>query len=149
MAMLAAAAVCGLLFGLGLIVSGMAQPAKVLNFLDVFGRWDPSLAVVMAAALAVSTLGYALARGRERPYCAPQSFWPDRNDIDAPLVVGSGLFGVGWGLAGLCPGPALVDLATLSPKAIGFVAAMAVGMIAHDWWRDRVKLRPVVEAADG
>jgi uncharacterized protein len=130
-----AAFACGLLFGIGLLVSGMAQPAKVLNFLDLFGRWDPSLAVVMAAALAVSGLGYALAKRHPRPLFAPQGFWPSKTDIDAPLLVGSGLFGIGWGLVGLCPGPALVDLATLSAPVIVFVTAMAAGMVLHDVWQ--------------
>ena len=131
--------VCGLLFGLGLLISGMAQPAKVLDFLDFAGiakgTWDPSLAVVMAAALAVSALGYRVARGRNKPMLASQSVWPTRTDIDAPLVFGAALFGVGWGLVGLCPGPALVDLVTLSPKVFVFVAAMVLGMMLHDrWW---------------
>lgn len=131
MAMLAAFG-CGLLFGLGLLISGMTQPAKVLNFLDFAGTWDPTLAVVMAAALAVSSLGYRYARLRNAPVFAAQSFWPTRNDIDAPLVFGSVLFGVGWGLVGLCPGPALVNFVTLTPKVFVFVAAMVVGMIVHD-----------------
>jgi uncharacterized membrane protein YedE/YeeE len=141
-----AAALCGILFGFGLIVSGMAQPAKVLNFLDLFGRWDPSLAFVMAAALAVSGAGYALAKRRARPFAAPQWNWPAGNVIDAPLVTGACLFGLGWGLVGLCPGPALVDLATLDPKVIGFVIAMAGGMITHDAWRAGRTATVVTEA---
>ncbi len=117
MAALVSAAFCGIVFGLGLLISGMAQPAKVQNFLDLFGRWDPSLAVVMAAALAVSWAGFALARRRAQPTFAPQWSWPDRTEIDAPLVAGSALFGIGWGLIGLCPGPALVDILTGSPQA--------------------------------
>src|SRR5262245_25937236 len=128
----AVAFLCGLIFGIGLLVSGMAQPTKVLNFLDLFGTWDMSLAFVMAAALMVSGVGYGLARQRERPLFASQNFWPNRSDIDAPLITGAIIFGVGWGLAGLCPGPALVNLATLSPEVIVFVAAMAAGMIVHD-----------------
>jgi uncharacterized protein len=145
-----AAAFCGILFGFGLIVSGMAQPAKVLNFLDLFGTWDPSLAVVMAAALVVSGAGYALARRRERPLVAPVAQWPTKTDIDRPLVVGSIMFGAGWGLVGLCPGPALVDLATLSPQVIVFVFAMAAGMILHDLWSARaaVSARQTAAVAD-
>ena len=143
---------CGLIFGFGLPISGMLQPAKVLGFLDIAGAWDPSLAVVMAAALAVSWAGFALARRRAQPYCAAQWNWPDRTDIDAPLIAGSALFGIGWGLVGLCPGPALVDILTGSPKLIAFVIAMAVGMIAHDAWRARTPLQlpnATAPAADG
>src|SRR5262245_52636817 len=111
-----AALICGLVFGWGLLISGMMQPAKVLAFLDVFaipdGRWDPSLAVVMAAALIVSGVGFALAKRRDRPLLAAQSLWPSKTDIDRSLVIGSVLFGAGWGLVGLCPGPALENLAT-------------------------------------
>jgi uncharacterized membrane protein YedE/YeeE len=129
--------VCGLIFGWGLLISGMVQPAKVLGFLDIFGAWDPSLAVVMAAALVVSSLGFMLAKRRQRPVLAPQSQWPTRTDIDRPLVIGAVLFGGGWGLVGLCPGPALENLATLSPRVIGFVAAMALGIVLHGLWQQR------------
>jgi uncharacterized membrane protein YedE/YeeE len=136
-----AALVCGFVFGWGLRVSGMMQPGKVLAFLDIFGIpigvWDPSLAVVMAAALAVSGAGYALAKRRAQPLFAGQSLWPTKSDIDPPLVIGSALFGAGWGLVGLCPGPALENLATLSPRVIAFVIAMAVGMAMHDAWHKR------------
>src|SRR3982751_518976 len=127
--------ICGLIFGAGLLISGMVQPNKVLGFLDIFGAWDPSLAVVMAAALAVAAPGLLLARQRARPVLAGQYFWPGKSDIDAPLVLGAGLFGVGWGLVGLCPGPALESLVTLSPGVIVFVVAMAAGMVAHDAWQ--------------
>jgi len=126
---------CGLIFGAGLLVSGMVQPAKVLAFLDVFGAWDPSLAVVMIAALAVAIPGFRLANRRSQPLLAAQSFWPTKQQIDPPLVIGSTLFGVGWGLVGLCPGPALESLATLSPGVIVFVAAMAAGMMLHGAWQ--------------
>jgi len=126
-----AALFCGLIFGFGLLISGMMQPTKVLGFLDIFGAWDPSLAVVMMAALAVSVPGFALAKRRERPVLAMQSTWPKRTDIDRSLVIGATMFGVGWGLVGLCPGPALENLATLSPPVIAFVAAMAAGMLLH------------------
>lgn len=128
--------VCGLIFGAGLLISGMAQPAKVLNFLDLFGTWDPSLALVMAAALAVSGIGFVIAKPR-KPLLAPQSLWPTHTDIDPPLIFGAVLFGSGWGLVGLCPGPALINLATLSPQVIVFVVAMGAGMALHDWWRRR------------
>src|SRR5580765_7352601 len=109
--------ICGLIFGAGLLISGMVQPTKVLGFLDIFGGWDPSLAVVMAAALAVSVPGFVLVNGRSRPLLATGSFfWPTKRDIDSPLIVGAALFGIGWGLVGLCPGPALESLATLAPS---------------------------------
>jgi uncharacterized protein len=137
----AAAFVCGLIFGTGLLISGMSQPAKVLNFLDLFGTWDPSLALVMAAALAVSGAGYALAQKRTQPLLAPRHLWPGSRDIDRPLIAGAVLFGVGWGLVGLCPGPALVDLATLMPQVIVFVAVMIGGMLLHDvWWAKRAEV---------
>jgi len=126
-----AALFCGLIFGFGLLVSGMMQPTKVLGFLDIFGAWDPSLAVVMMAALAVCVPGFALAKRRERSILAMQSTWPTRTDIDGSLIIGATMFGVGWGLVGLCPGPALENLATLSPPVIAFVAAMAAGMLLH------------------
>ena len=126
---------CGLIFGAGLLISGMVQPTRVLAFLDIFGAWDPTLAVVMAAALAVSAPGFLLAKGRSHPLLAVRNFWPGRNDIDRPLVIGSALFGVGWGLVGLCPGPALESLATLSPGVLVFVAAMAAGMVLRDLWQ--------------
>ncbi len=129
--------ICGLIFGWGLLISGMVQPAKVLAFLDIFGAWDPSLAVVMIAALAVSVPGFMLAKRRGRPILAAQSLWPAKTDIDRPLVIGSALFGAGWGLVGLCPGPALENLATLSPRVIAFVVAMAAGMALRDVWQKR------------
>jgi uncharacterized protein len=126
---------CGYIFGWGLLVSGMIQPTKVLGFLDVFGipsgAWDPSLAVVMAAGLAVAGFGYALAR-RRPPLLDSQSRWPTKTDIDRPLVAGAVLFGIGWGLVGLCPGPAIANLGTLAPGVIVFVIAMLIGMFAHD-----------------
>src|SRR5262245_9987222 len=133
----AVALVCGFIFGWGLLISAMVQPAKVIGFLDIFGAWDPSLAVVMAAALAVSAAGFRYAKLRQRPFLATESAWPTRTDIDAPLAIGATLFGVGWGLVGLCPGPALENLATLSPRVIAFVAAMAFGMILHGLWESR------------
>ena len=139
--------VCGMIFGLGLLISGMTQPPIVLGFLDVFGRWDPTLAFVMAGALAVSAAGFALARRRPRPFLAAKHLWPTRTDIDRPLVVGSILFGIGWGLVGLCPGPALENLASLSPKVIVFVIAMAVGMIAKDFWERAARAPAAVENA--
>jgi uncharacterized protein len=127
-----ASLVCGLIFGFGLLISGMVSPAKVLGFLDILGDWDPSLAVVMAAALAVSVPGFALVRARGRPVLAEQCDWPTKTTIDGPLVIGALTFGAGWGLVGLCPGPALENLASLSPQVLVFVAAMAAGMALYD-----------------
>lgn len=134
---------CGLLFGAGLLISGMTQPDKVLGFLDLFGAWDATLAFVMAGAVAVTAAGFALARQRGGPMLAEKLQWPTRRDIDAPLVAGAILFGIGWGLIGLCPGPALVNLAGLSLPMIVFVMAMAAGMIGHDLWRTRRAPAPV------
>jgi uncharacterized membrane protein YedE/YeeE len=135
-----ASLLCGFIFGLGLVISQMVSPTKVLGFLDVFGipsgTWDPSLAVVMAAGLAVTAIGYALARPRT-PIFAARNQWPMQTAIDPPLLTGATLFGIGWGLVGLCPGPAITNLATLSPGVIVFVIAMAIGMVAHDQWQSR------------
>jgi len=135
-----ASLVCGFIFGWGLLLSGMVRPDKVLSFLDILaipsGNWDPSLAVVMAVALVVSGAGYALAR-RRSPVFAPENQWPTQTAIDRPLIAGSVLFGIGWGLVGLCPGPAIENLATLSSPAIVFVVAMAVGTLVHDLWYAR------------
>lgn len=131
---------CGFVFGWGLLISGMIQPDKVLGFLDVLaipaGNWDPSLAVVMAAALAVTAPGYILAR-RRSPLFATQNQWPKQTVIDRPLVAGAALFGIGWGLVGLCPGPAIENLATGSPSVVVFVVAMAIGMLAYHLWERR------------
>jgi uncharacterized membrane protein YedE/YeeE len=148
-----AAFLCGLMFGTGLVVSGMTDTAKVLGFLDVLaipkGGWDPTLAIVMAAALIVSIPGFALARQRGRPVLADIAAWPTRTDIDRPLIVGAVLFGAGWGLVGLCPGPAITNLATLSPPVLLFVIAMIAGMAAHAIWRRRVRHLASLAAADG
>ena len=128
---------CGLIFGAGLLISGMTDPDKVLGFLDIFGAWDATLAFVMAGAVAVSAAGFALARRRGAPLLASSFQWPTRRDIDGPLVVGAVLFGVGWGLVGICPGPALVNLAGLSLPVIVFVGAMVIGMIGYELWPAR------------
>ncbi len=130
---------CGLVFGFGLVISGMTQPAKVLGFLDLLGLrtggWDPTLAFVMAGAIAVAAPGLALAHRRTRPILTPASAWPTRSDIDRPLIAGAVLFGIGWGLVGLCPGPAIANLAAFSPRVVVFVIAMGIGMLALDFWR--------------
>jgi uncharacterized membrane protein YedE/YeeE len=142
---------CGLIFGTGLLVSGMMQPSKVLGFLDLCGAWDPSLAVVMAAALAVAWPGFAYARRRGQPVLAAKSWWPTASAIDPPLVIGSVLFGIGWGLVGLCPGPAVENLATGSASVFVFVLAMIGGMLLQRAWHQRNSATPSVlaTAADG
>jgi uncharacterized protein len=137
MPMILASFLCGLIFGAGLLISGMTQPQKVLGFLDIFGAWDATLAFVMAGAVAVSAIGFALARRSAVPVFAARFSWPERCDIDAPLVAGAILFGIGWGLVGICPGPALVNLAGLSLPIVVFVAAMVLGMLGHELWQRR------------
>lgn len=124
---------CGLLFGLGLIVSGMANPAKVLGFLDVTGAWDPSLAFVMAGAIAVAMPAFALVKLRPRPLLGGPIEAPAAYPIDRRLVGGSLLFGIGWGIAGFCPGPAVVAMAWVGGKALLFVGAMLAGMGLFAW----------------
>ena len=118
----------GLIFGVGLIISHMIDPEKVLAFLDVAGRWDPSLAFVLLGAGAVSSVGYLLGRWRSVPLLAAQFEIPNRRDLDARLIIGAAFFGVGWGLVGLCPGPALVDLPLAGLQGFLFLAAMLAGM---------------------
>ena len=123
----------GLLFGLGLIVSGMADPAKVLGFLDLAGQWDPSLALVMGGAIAIGLPAFTLARNRQRTLLGEPMQLPTARTIDRRLVLGSLLFGVGWGIAGICPGPALVLLGMASGKGLAFVLAMLAGMLLFRW----------------
>jgi uncharacterized protein len=118
----------GLVFGLGLIVSGMTDPSKVLGFLDLAGLWDPSLAFVMGGAIAVGFFAFAVARKRTTSFLGGSMHLPTPKDIDRRLVIGSLVFGAGWGLAGFCPGPAIVSAGAGQPKAIVFVVAMLVGM---------------------
>ncbi|AKM29768.1 hypothetical protein AB870_06040 [Pandoraea faecigallinarum] len=121
----------GLVFGLGLMLAGMANPTKVLGFLDVAGRWDPSLAFVMGGAVAVGLVGFRLARSQALAWTGEPRVWPALRGLDRRLVIGALLFGVGWGLAGICPGPAWVLLGAGSDKALLFVVAMIVGMALH------------------
>jgi uncharacterized protein len=126
-----AAFAAGLVFGLGLILSGMSDPGKVIGFLDVAGSWDPSLAFVMAGAILVGVLAFALARRRARAFFGGAIELPTRRDIDLRLLAGSLVFGIGWGLAGFCPGPALVSFGSGQDKAAVFVVAMLAGMLAY------------------
>jgi uncharacterized membrane protein YedE/YeeE len=120
----------GLLFGAGLALSGMVNPMKVVNFLDLFGTWDPTLIFVMGAGLAVTFVGYRLVLGRQKPLYAEGFSLPAITGIDARLIGGSVLFGAGWGLTGFCPGPAIASLVFGFWPSVLFVAAMAIGMIA-------------------
>jgi uncharacterized protein len=142
----------GLVFGLGLLVSGMSDPAKVLNFLDLggirAGTWDPSLAFVMAGAIAVALTGYKLVLKRSQPLFAEKFYLPGRDDIDLRVVVGPAIFGVGWGLVGFCPGPALTALGFGAPAAFLFVVAMLAGMVLARWIAGRPSLSGVVTPAD-
>ncbi len=128
----------GVTFGLGLAISGMTHPAKVQNFLDITGRWDPSLACVMGGGLCASALAYQFARRRSAPLLAKRFFLPDKTKLDARLIGGSALFGVGWAAAGMCPGPALANMAlpafgiSTMTSVAPFCAAMAIGMRAVD-----------------
>lgn len=122
------ALLAGLIFGMGLIVSGMANPAKVLGFLDLAGKWDPSLVLVMAGAIAVGSIGFAMARKRKHSLFGTPILLPATTRIDRRLLAGSAVFGAGWGLAGFCPGPALVSAGGGEAKAMLFVIAMLVGM---------------------
>ncbi len=131
-ARLAVALLAGVLFGLGLSLSGMVDPARVLGFLNLAGRWDPSLAFVLGGALLVAVPGVMVQRRLARPVLDEQFHLPQARAVDARLVFGAALFGIGWGLAGFCPGPALAALSLGLAPVVLFVAAMAVGMVAHD-----------------
>jgi uncharacterized protein len=133
----------GLVFGLGLIVSGMANPAKILGFLDLSGSWDPSLAFVMAGAIAVGLIAFAIAGKRTVSILGADMKLPTARHIDRRLVGGSLLFGIGWGVAGFCPGPGLVALGMGEAKAAVFVAAMLVGMALFEGLERRKKSRPL------
>lgn len=124
----------GVVFTIGLGVAGMTDPAKVHDFLDVSGHFDPSLAAVMAAAVGVGLLSSWLMRRRARPALAERYELPTDKRIDRRLIVGSVLFGAGWGLSGYCPGPALASVVTLAPGALVFVTAMLCGMVGHSLW---------------
>jgi uncharacterized membrane protein YedE/YeeE len=124
--------VVGLMFGVGLMASGMTDPGKVIGFLDLFGAWDPSLALVMGGAVVVGFFAFALAKKRTTTFLGGALRFPTTNQMDKPLVIGSLLFGAGWGLGGFCPGPALVSMADGQSKAMLFVAAMLVGMLGFE-----------------
>lgn len=138
--------VSGLLFGAGLTLSGMTDPARVRGFLDVAGRWDPTLAFVMGGAVLVMAVAWRIQSRMTRPLFGEKFSLPDRRDFDARLILGSALFGIGWGLAGLCPGPAIASLAVAPAAVLPFVAAMLAGMALHSLIPERV-LRPQPQGA--
>jgi uncharacterized membrane protein YedE/YeeE len=121
----------GFLFGIGLWVSGMANPKKVLGFLDVTGDWDASLMLVMGGAVAVTLTGFRFLASRKAPLLAEKFMLPNKKEIDLPLVAGAAIFGIGWGIAGYCPGPAITAVSTLSTESIVFVSAMIAGGFLH------------------
>ena len=127
----------GLLFGLGLIISGMSNPAKVLGFLDLAGLWDPSLIGVMGGAVAVGLLGFRIGRQRGTTLLGNKISWPTATRVDRPLLVGSALFGIGWGLGGYCPGPAIAGLGLGNDELVWFLPAMLAG----GWLRQRIAPR--------
>lgn len=131
----------GLVFGVGLLVAGMSDPAKVLNFLDVAaiqaGTWDPSLIFVMAGAIAVALVGYKFVLQRQQPLFGETFHLPSKLDLDARIISGSAIFGVGWGLVGFCPGPAFTALGSGAITGPTFIAAMVVGMVAARWTANR------------
>jgi hypothetical protein len=142
----------GLIFGLGLILSGMSNPAKVLNFLDVgglpAGTWDASLMFVMMGAIAVALVGFRLVLRRAQPFFAERFHLPTATDLDVRIIAGPAIFGIGWGLAGFCPGPALTALGFGSPSAFVFVAAMFAGMVLARWSAHLPSLARIVTPAD-
>ncbi|MBT1154611.1 YeeE/YedE family protein [Aminobacter anthyllidis] len=133
----------GLLFGIGLVVSGMSDPAKVLNFLDLFGSWDPSLAFVMGGGVITAFVGYRLVFKRQKPLAANSFQLPAEKEIDRPILVGSAIFGIGWGLGGFCPGPALTATMLGSAGTYAFLPMMFVGM----WLARTLAARRVVAPA--
>lgn len=126
-----AAFAAGAIFGLGLVISGMANPAKVLGFLDIAGNWDPTLVFVMGGAILVAFPAFQVAKRRAHPLFAEKWSLPDRKDIDPRLLAGAALFGIGWGIAGFCPGPALAALALVPGQAAIFVLSMIAGALAY------------------
>jgi uncharacterized membrane protein YedE/YeeE len=144
--------IIGVIFGLGLVLSGMSDPAKVLNFLDFAairtGSWDPSLAFVIAGAIAVTFAGYKLALKRTQPILGEKFYLPTRDDIDARVIAGPAIFGIGWGLSGFCPGPAITALGFGTKAAVIFVIAMLAGMWLARFIASRPSMSGIVTPAD-
>ena len=137
----------GLIFGMGLYLSGMTQPSKVQGFLDIFGHWDPSLAFVMAGAIAVGFLAFSVVKRRSRTFLGDELRLPPIGKVDKPLVVGSFIFGVGWGLSGVCPGPAIFNVGLFDLTAVIFVVSMAAGMAMNRPIRNMLAANPATEPA--
>ncbi|AGH94490.1 YeeE/YedE family protein [Pseudobdellovibrio exovorus] len=136
-----AALVVGFVFAIGLGLSGMTQPQKVVGFLDIFGQWDPSLMFVMVGAIAVHGISYRLIRRRAKPFWSSEWHVPTKKEITPSLVLGSFVFGVGWALAGFCPGPAITALATFELRPIIFVVSMLIGMLIFRWLDKVLKIK--------
>lgn len=141
MKLIVAATLIGLVFGGGIAISGMANPAKVLNFFDIFGTWDPSLALVMAAALTVTAIGYHFVLKRPKPVLEPKFHVPGNRTLDMPLIAGSAAFGIGWGITGFCPGGAIPALGLGEPSAWIFVGSMLAGIATARTIRVALELR--------
>ena len=137
MRVIIASLICGLLFGFGLLISGMSNPARVLNFLDFSSNWDATLAFVMGGAILVAAPGMYWVRKRNKPLFADKFDIPTSTTIDAKLILGSAAFGIGWGISGFCPGPAVVAIASLQTDVLLFVGAMIVGMLAQHWFKPK------------
>lgn len=138
---------CGIVFALGLGISGMTRPSKVIGFLDIAGAWDLSLAFVMVGAIGVYFIAFRLTRMMRAPLLAPRFAIPKRNDLDAPLILGAALFGAGWGLGGFCPGPAITSLASGALPVAIFVASMAAGIYLHTIVSNALRARESAPAA--
>lgn len=130
--------IAGLIFGAGLALSDMVNPARVLNFFDIAGTWDPTLIFVMAGALVTTAIGYRLTFARGRPLAGPNFNLPSLKKIDLPLISGAAVFGIGWGIAGFCPGPAIAALVSFQPKVWVFLLSLAVGMLAAKFWQNKL-----------
>jgi uncharacterized protein len=139
--------ISGIVFALGLGISGMTRPIKIIGFLDFFGNWDASLAFVIIGAIGVYFIAYRLSRTMPSPILAARFLIPNRSDIDLRLITGAALFGAGWGLSGFCPGPAITALASGAAPVVVFVAAMAAGIYLHGWFAQLETLEPARHAA--
>lgn len=127
---IAIALVAGIIFAVGLVISGMTNPSKVIGFLDVFGDWDYSLVFVMVGAIGVSFIMFKIL-SKKKPFCAPEHFLPTKTEVDKKVIIGSAMFGIGWGIVGICPGPSIVNLVTNESSAFLFVGSLIGGMILY------------------